>query len=85
MPITLKVKPDVLPEQSAILYLADREAVAAARAAATDTLSFVMENAPVVENSLLRLRVDGVDSLPVERQPNPDRLVFADDQKVTIA
>jgi hypothetical protein len=32
----------------------------------------------------LRLRIDGVDSLPVERQQNPDRLVFADDQKVTI-
>ncbi|MFL6216664.1 MAG: DUF4255 domain-containing protein [Blastocatellia bacterium] len=83
--LTVKVKPDVRPEQSAVLYLADREVVAAARAAATDTLSFVIENAPVVQNSLLRLRVDGVDSLPVERQQNPDRLVFADDQKVTIS
>jgi len=83
--LTLTVKPDVLPEQSAILYFADREVLAADHAAATDTLSFKIEDAPVVQNSLLRLRIDGVDSLPVERQQNPDRLVFADDQKVTIA
>jgi hypothetical protein len=82
--LTLTVKPDVLPEQSAVIYLADREVLAAEHAAATDTLSFKIEDAPVVEDSLLRLRIDGVDSLPVERQQNPDRLVFADDQKVTI-
>jgi Pvc16 N-terminal domain len=82
--LELTVKPDVLPQQSAILYLADREVAAAEHHAATDTLTFVINDAPIVQNAILRLRVDGVDSLPVERQSNPERLVFADNQKVTI-
>jgi hypothetical protein len=82
--LTVTVKPDVLPQQSAIIYLADREVAAEPHNAATDTLSFVIRNAPIVKNAIMRLRVDGVDSLPVERLHNPERLIFADIQKVTI-
>ncbi|MEN3331911.1 MAG: hypothetical protein V7641_1276 [Blastocatellia bacterium] len=82
--LTLTVKPDVLPQQSAIIYLADREVAAEPHNAATDTLTFVISDAPLVQDAILRLRVDGVDSLPVERLHNPERLAFADNQKVTI-
>ncbi|HKP11589.1 MAG TPA: DUF4255 domain-containing protein [Blastocatellia bacterium] len=83
--LTVKVKPDVLPQQSVAIYLADREVLADAHLVATDTLSFVIHDAPLVQDAVLRLRVDGVDSLPVERRHNPERIVFADDQKVTIS
>jgi hypothetical protein len=82
--LTVTVKPDVLPQQSAIIYLADREVAAEPHNAATDTLTFVIRDAPSMTNAVLRLRVDGVDSVPVERLHNPERLVFADNQKVTI-
>jgi hypothetical protein len=82
--LTITCKPEVLPEQSAVLLLADREVPAEAHNASTDQLTFVIRDAPLVENAVLRLRVDGVDSMPYERRDNPVRLVFADNQKVTI-
>ena len=84
--LTLTTSPNTLTDQTAVLLLADREVKAEPRAAATDPLEFVIEAAPVVAGSVVRLRVDGVESLPFERQatPPPPRLVFADSQKVTI-
>jgi hypothetical protein len=82
--LDVTVKPDVLPQQRAVIYLADREVAAEDRFAATDTLTFVIRDAPIVQDAILRLRIDGIDSLPVERRHNPERLVFADNQKVTI-
>ena len=82
--LVVTVKPNVLPQQSAVIYLADREAEASEHLVATDTLTFNIKDAPAVENAILRLRVDGVDSLPVERRHDPERLAFADNQKVTI-
>lgn len=82
--LTITCKPEVLPEQSAVLLLADREVAAEAHNVSTDQLTFVIRNAPLVENAVLRLRVDGVDSTPYERKDNPARLAFADNQKVTI-
>ena len=54
--------------------------------ASTDSLTFVFKNAPPVSGEIARLRVDGVDSLPFKRRdlPAPPRLVFDDNQKVTI-
>jgi len=54
---------------------------------ATGTLDFEIKKAPVVSGEMVRLRVDGVDSLPFKREgvpPQPARLVFDDQQKVTI-
>jgi uncharacterized protein DUF4255 len=51
---------------------------------ATGELDFEIEKAPVVTESVVRLRVDGVDSLPFKREGSPPRLVFDDEQKVTI-
>jgi hypothetical protein len=82
--LTITCKPEVRPEQSAVVLLADREVSAAAHNASTDQLTFVITGAPLVQDAVLRLRVDGVDSMPYERKDNPPRLVFADNQKVTI-
>ncbi|MDP2603711.1 MAG: DUF4255 domain-containing protein [Deltaproteobacteria bacterium] len=84
---TITCGPQVRPTQRVALLIADREVAAQAHPADTDTLQFNVENAPVVTDALVRLRIDGVDSLPFTRQalPPPPRLAFADNQKVTIS
>lgn len=85
--LTLTCGPQVRPTQRVALVIADRDVAAQAHPADTDTLQFTVENAPVVTDALVRLRIDGVDSLPFARQaiPPPPRLVFDDNQKVTIS
>ena len=79
--------PMVLPAQRAVLLLGDREALAAPRPDTdppTDTLSFVIENAQPVASALVRLRIDGVDSLPFVRVGTPPVLAFDPAQSVRI-
>jgi len=85
--LTVKCNPQVRPTQRAALLLADREVAAQAHPTDTDTLQFTVEHAPVVTDAIVRLRIDGVDSLPFTRQaiPPPPRLVFDNNQKVTIS
>lgn len=82
--ITVECSPQVLPQQSAVLLLADREVAAAAHPTATATLTFVVSDAPTVTDELVRLRVDGVNSLPFVSSGTPAQLVFDDSQRVTI-
>jgi hypothetical protein len=84
--LTISCRPQVLPAQPALLQIADREIAAQEHSAATGNLVFAITDAPVVADALVRVRVDGVDSLPFVRrtQPPPPRLVFDDAQKVTI-
>ena len=58
------------------LLLGTREDSAAPIAAATGTLSFVVEDAPTGDQLLLRLRVDGVESPIIDRLAKPP--VFLD-------
>lgn len=85
--LTITCGPQVRPTQRVALLIADREVAAQAHPADTDTLQFTVENAPVVTDALVRLRIDGVDSLPFTRQeiPPPPHLAFDDNQKVTIS
>ncbi|MEK9141325.1 MAG: DUF4255 domain-containing protein [Nitrospirota bacterium] len=85
--LTITCGPQVQSIQRAALLIADREVAAQAHPTDTGTLQFIVENAPVVTDALARLRIDGVDSLPFVRQaiPPPPRLVFDDNQKVTIS
>ena len=78
--------PQARPKQRAALLIVDREVAAQPHPADTDTLQFTVEDAPVVNDAVVRLRIDGVDSLPFKRQatPPPPHIVFDDDQKVTI-
>ena len=82
--LSVACTPQVLPEQRVALVFADREVAVAARAAATDPLTFAVSGAPVLTKAVARLRVDGVESLPFVRVDNPPRYVFDEAQKVTI-
>jgi hypothetical protein len=85
--LSITCNPQVRHSQRATLLIADREATAQDHPAETDTLQFTIEDAPAVTDALLRLRIDGVDSLPFRRQatPPPPRLVFDDSQRITIS
>lgn len=86
---TLTVTPyPVVPlDQGADLLLGDRGIAAEVRAAAADPLVFVIDEAPVVKDAVLRLRIEGVDSLPyfLDTAVTPARMAFDPGQKVSIA
>ncbi|MDO9164091.1 MAG: DUF4255 domain-containing protein [Methylococcaceae bacterium] len=86
--VTLTCSPQVLKEQTATLLLPDREVIANAHPANTDTLVFVISDAPVATDLPVRLCIDGVDSMPFTRTYDGDGKplppVFADNQQVTI-
>lgn len=68
--IALTVRPEVRPAQRAALILGDREIPAQPHPSQTDRLSFVVKKAKP-ETFFIRLRVDGVDSLLVNRAVTP--------------
>lgn len=68
--LTLTSNPQVRPEQRAALLLGEREVLAEDHPLQTDTLVFIIEEAPV-DNFHIRLRVDGIDSLLVDRSVTP--------------
>jgi hypothetical protein len=104
--VTLKVtcRPDVLPEQEALLLFKDYELKAADRTTPTNTLNFeatiVMEYPPgakaptdlahrTLVNEYVRLRVEGVDSVPLLYEDYEDitiapQLKFDDWQQLTV-
>lgn len=79
--LVLTCSPQILPEQNAYLLLGERPVLAAPRAAQTDTLRFAIRGAPR-DSYLIRLRVDGVDSLLVDRSVQPP--LFDQTQMVTL-
>lgn len=80
---TLTCGPQVQAGQRASLMLGDREIPPLPFDAPTDTLDFSFEfDGPVPAESFARLRVDGVDSLLVNRAADPP--VFLGDRKVKI-
>jgi hypothetical protein len=84
--LTISCSPQVRPAQRAVLLVGDREQVAEPHPVDTTTLQFVIRDAPVVSAAVVRLRVDGVDSLPFTRVavPPPPHMAFDDAQRVTI-
>jgi len=78
------LKPQVLPSQQASLVVGDHEAGPQPHAAATNTLTFIFDKAtaPPAGAYFVRLRIDGVESLLVNRGVKPP--AFAADQKKTI-
>lgn len=85
--INLNCRPDVRPEQTAALLLGDREILAQPHPAQTSSLTFMFSNptpaqAPDPVEYSVRLRVEGVDSLLLDRTGAV--AVFRSDQKVTI-
>ncbi|MGH8611953.1 MAG: DUF4255 domain-containing protein [Gammaproteobacteria bacterium] len=82
--LTITASPRVLPTRTATLLFTDQEIAAEPRTADTDPLQFEIPDAPVVTDAVVRIRVDGVDSIPFERTGTPPRFQFVDSQKVTI-
>ena len=68
--LTLSCSPQVGLDQRAALLLGDREVLAEDHPIQTDTLVFVLEDAPV-GSFHARLRIDGIDSLLVDRSVTP--------------
>jgi hypothetical protein len=79
--LTVTCRPNVLPSQRASLLLGSREVPAEDHDTPTGTLTFVVRNAAPGDH-WLRLRVDGVDSLLVDRTVTPP--VFDPSQRLTI-
>ena len=80
--LTLAIRPDVLPEQQVLLLVGDRQVAPQPFANRTSALTFVV-SAAQAGTFRLRLRIDGVDSLFIDRSVDPP--VFDETQKVTIA
>jgi hypothetical protein len=78
---TVTCSPQVLPEQRASLLLGDVEILAEPHPAHTTTLTFQAKAVPG-GNHFVRLRIDGVDTLLVDRTVKPP--VFDVTQKVTV-
>ena len=78
---TVTCSPQVMPEQNAALLLGDWEFPVQNHSTKTDTLTFHLADVPAGEY-YARLRIDGVDSLLIDRSVTPP--VFDDSQKVTI-
>jgi hypothetical protein len=73
--VTLGFRPQVRPHQRASLVFGSREIAAPPQPAATGTLTFQIDDAPLGDH-LVRLRIDGIDSLLVDRTKTPP--VFLD-------
>jgi len=84
--VTVKVtcRPRVISVQPAVLVVGDREIVAEPFAGSTDVLTFVITEAPLITGVLLRLRIDGVESLPYVFDKVSGGFVFDDQQRMTI-
>jgi Pvc16 N-terminal domain len=71
--VRLFVRPQVRPEQAAQLALGNVTAIAARRTDAAEVLEFEFPGALAAGPAWLRLRVDGVDSLLVDKVAVPPR------------
>src|SRR5262249_14524941 len=78
---TATCSPEVRPDQRASLLLGGEEILAAAHASQTATLTFAATDL-ASGDYFVRLRVDGVDSLLVNKNVKPP--VFDPSQKVTV-
>ena len=79
--LTITCKPEVRPEQRAALLLGDHEFPAESHTTQSDTLTFQLLDISTGKR-FARLRIDGVDSLLVDRSVTPP--VFDGNLEVTI-
>ncbi|MGA9365503.1 MAG: DUF4255 domain-containing protein [Bacteroidota bacterium] len=84
--IIITCQPRVRNQQQAVLLVAGKEVVGKINQDNPDKLIFIIERAPAAAAELIRLRVDGIESLPFKRVdlPPPTRFEFDVNQKVTI-
>ena len=82
--LTVTCRPKVLEDQPVFLMLGSREIAAEPRAGASDTLLFEIKNAPAVTNEVIRIRVDGVPSLPFRYDAATGAFIFDPAQRLSI-
>jgi hypothetical protein len=84
--ITITCQPRVRIQQQAVLLVAGTEVVGKIDPGNPDKLIFVIEGAPTTDAEQIRLRVDGIESLPFKRvdTPPPTRFEFDANQQVKI-
>jgi hypothetical protein len=82
--LTITCAPKVLPGQTVTLLIADREVAANAIGAPADTVVFDIVDATPLTNELIRIRVDGVPSLPFLFDSATGGFAFDPTQRVTI-
>jgi hypothetical protein len=84
--ITLACSPEVLPTQRVALLLGGDEVLAEPHSVTTGSLTFIAKDDPpgkfTAGDYFVRLRVDGVDSLLIDRSVQPPK--FKSSQKVSI-
>ena len=68
--LTLTCSPEIRAEQRTALLLGDREVLSPPHPVQTNTLVFLIDDAPI-GSRFIRLRVDGVDSQLVDRSVTP--------------
>jgi Pvc16 N-terminal domain len=82
--VTLDFHPRLQVGQLVTLLVGGREVTVQTSIAASQ-VTFDLPDAPLVTDELLRVRVDGVESLPLVYDPALGRFVFDDTQRITIA
>jgi hypothetical protein len=82
--LTATCRPKVRPEQRALLLLPNGPVAAERLVNQSDTLTFVIENAPQIANGLVYVIVDGVSSSPYRYDAITRRYVYDDTQRITI-
>ena len=80
--VTVTCVPLVQPWQQVSLIFGGRDIPAPARSASTSTLAFTVGAVEAGREYVLRLRVDGIDSIPLDRASAVP--AFASDQKVVV-
>jgi hypothetical protein len=80
--LTVTAAPQIRKEQSVVLLFGDQQKQHPALTAATNTLTFNLK-AVAAGNYVARLRVDGVDSIPVDRTSQIPK--FADPQTLKVS
>ncbi|MDH4052470.1 MAG: DUF4255 domain-containing protein, partial [Rubrivivax sp.] len=80
--VTLFARPQVRPEQPAVLALGAMTATAARRTSPTAPMVFQFPDSLAAGTQWLRLRVEGIDSLLVDKAAVPPR--FDPTQQVTV-
>ncbi|WP_419661812.1 hypothetical protein Dvar_22450 [Desulfosarcina variabilis str. Montpellier] len=84
--LTITCRPRVRAEQRTVLLVAGREITGTIDDDDPDKIVFVMEDAEAVTDAIIRLRVDGIESMPFSREdaPPPPHFVFDPNQRVSI-
>ena len=80
--VNLSVSPQILPGQRVSFFVGSREVPVKSPAAATSTLAITVDDL-TPGNHMVRLRVDGVDSLVVDYSADPPS-AFDNSQRITV-